>query len=118
MKKIMTLHVGLILAIILSFACLMFIGTRPSSGQSPKRTQYAARQELKKVRRTVDKQLQSNKKAQVQQRRQRILQNGNINNFYPPAYKVRWIIINNKAYLVFWHYSAHYGHYQRYMRVT
>ena len=97
---------------VLSILILLFAGNLFAADS------HSARQQLKKVRRTVDKQLQASKKAQVQQRRQRILQNGNINNFYPPAYKVRWIIINNKAYLVFWHYSAHYGHYQRYMRVT
>lgn len=114
MKKIMTLHLGLILAIILCFVCLMFFGSSYSSGQELRRNPYTARQ----VRRSVDKQLKDTKRAAVQQRRQRILQNGNINNFYPPAFKVRWIIINNRAYLMIQHYDAYHGYYYKYMRVV
>jgi len=81
------------------------------------KSSYAARQELKKVRRTIDKQLKKDKQAQIQQRREAILYNGNINNFYPRALKVEWIIINNRAYLIFRHYHSYYGYYNRYMRV-
>lgn len=117
MKKITLLHVGVILAILLSFVAFMMFGTGDADGAEPKRGTYAARQELKKVRRAVDKQTRTNKTAQVQERRQRILQNGNINNFYPRAFKVEWIIINNRAYLVFRHYHSYHGYYNRYMRV-
>ena len=97
---------------VLSILILLFAGNLFAADS------YSARQQLKKVRRTVDKQLQTNKKAQIQQRRQRILHNGNINNFYPKAFKVEWIIINNRAYLVFRHYHSYYGYYNRYMRVV
>ena len=37
------------------------------------------------------------RRAQVQQRRERILSNGNINNIYPKRFRVEWFIVNNKA---------------------
>jgi len=103
--------------ILLLIVALMIFASR-SDAASPKKGTYAARQELKKVRRAVDKQAKANKQTQIQERRQRMLQNGNINNFYPRAFKVEWIIINNRAYLIFRHYHSYYGHYNRYMRVT
>ena len=44
-------------------------------------------------------QAQKNKRDVIQARRDRILKNGNINNFYPKRFRVDWIIINNKAYM-------------------
>ena len=116
MKKIISLHAIVIAAAVLTFLALM-VFARNSDAASPKKGTYAARQELKKVRRAVDKQTKANKQAKIQARRQRILNNGNINNFYPRAFKVEWIIINNRAYLVFRHYHSYYGYYNRYMRV-
>jgi hypothetical protein len=117
MKKITIVHAAVILAVILSFIALMFFANSADAAQ-PKQGSYAARQELKKVRRAVDKQTKANKQAKIQERRSRIQYNGNINNFYPRAFKVRWIIINNRAYLMFSHYDPYYGYYQRYMRIT
>ena len=39
------------------------------------------------------------RKAQVQQRRDRIMQNGNIDNIYPRQFNVEWFVANNKAYM-------------------
>ena len=116
MKKIASIHLLVIVTAVLTFLALMIFANK-SDAASPKRGTYAARQELKKVRRAVDKQTKSDKQAQIQERRQRILQNGNINNFYPRAFKVEWIIINNRAYLIFRHYHSYYGYYNRYMRI-
>ncbi len=87
------------------------------SNRSDGANTYGERQRLKSVRRVVNKQLEQDRKEQVEQRRQRIQYNSNINNFYPRAFKVRWIIINNRAYLMFSHYHPYYGYYNRYMRV-
>lgn len=116
MKKIISLHALIIAAVVLTFVALMIFANK-SDAASPRKGTYAARQELKKVRRAVDKQTKTDKQAKVQERRQRILQNGNINNFYPRAFKVEWMIINNRAYLIFRHYHSYHGYYNRYMRV-
>ena len=97
---------------------VLFFSSGLYAADPPKKTSYTARQNLKKVRRTVDKQIQKNHRAQVQERRAQIQYNGNINNFYPRAFKVEWIIINNRAYLVFRHYHSYYGYYNKYMRVS
>ena len=115
MKKIISLHALVIAVVVLTFVVLM-VFARKSDAASPKQGTYAARQALKKVRQAVDKQAKEKKQVKIQERRQRILHNGNINNFYPRAFKVEWIIINNRAYLVFRHYHSYYGHYNRYMR--
>lgn len=116
MKKILSLHVLIIAAAVLALIAFMIFGGKADAAP-PKQGTYAARQALKKVRRAVDKQTKENKQAQIQERRQRILHNGNINNFYPRAFRVEWIIINNRAYLMFRHYHSYYGYYNRYMRV-
>lgn len=53
----------------------------------------------KASQRYTQAQAQKNKRDAVQARRDRILKNGNINNFYPKRFRVDWIIINNKAYM-------------------
>ena len=111
MKKIISLH-----ALIIAAAVLMICASK-SDAASPKNGTYAARQELKKVRRSVDKQMRKVKQEKVQERRAQIQYKGNINNFYPRAFRVEWIIINNRAYLMFRHYHSYYGYYNRYMRV-
>ena len=117
MKKIISLHVFLIAVAVLTFIALMLFASKSNAATSKPGT-YAARQELKKVRRAVNAQLEKNRKAEVQARRQRSLYKGNINNFYPRAFKVRWIIINNRAHLMFSHYRPYYGYYNRYMRIS
>lgn len=42
---------------------------------------------------------QKKQREAVQARRNRILQNGNVNNFYPKSFKIDWFIVNNKAYM-------------------
>lgn len=39
------------------------------------------------------------KRAEVAERRARIMRNGNINNRYPKKFQVEWFIVNNKAYM-------------------
>ena len=104
-----------IVSLLIAVAVLMLFASK-SDAANPKKGTYAARQELKKVRRAVDKQAKASKQAEIQERRQSILHNGNINNFYPRAFRVEWIIINNRAYLMFRHYHSYYGYYNRYMR--
>ncbi len=113
MKKILSVHVLTIIGVILTFLALMIFANKSDAANT-----YAERQRLKSVRRTVNKQLEQDKRERIQQRRQQIQYNGNINNFYPRAFKVRWIIINNRAYLMFSHYHPYYGYYNRYMRIT
>lgn len=112
MKKIASIHLLIIAAAVLTFVALMIFVSNSDAATS-KPGSYAARQELKSVRRAVNKQLEKSRREAVAERRQRIQYNGNINNFYPRAFKVRWIIINNRAYLMF----NHYGYYQRYIRI-
>lgn len=37
------------------------------------------------------------RRAQVQQRRDRILQKGNIDSVYPKKFRIEWFIVNNRA---------------------
>ena len=115
MKKIISIHLFLVAFVGLMLFCNKAYGYKavPSNPSA-----YAARQELKKARRAVNAQLEKARRAEVQARRQRALYQGNINNFYPRAFKVRWIIINNRAYLMFSHYHPYYGYYNRYMRIS
>ncbi len=39
------------------------------------------------------------RREQVQQRREKILKSGNIENAYPKKFNVDWFIVNNKAYM-------------------
>ena len=105
-----------IVSLLIAVAVLMLFASK-SDAANPKKGTYAARQELKKVRRAVDKQTRADRQTQIQRRREQIQYNGNINNFYPRAFKVEWIILNNRAYLVFRHYHSYHGYYNRYMRV-
>ena len=40
------------------------------------------------------------KSEAIAQRRARIMRNGNIQNVYPKPFNVRWILLNNRAYMV------------------
>tara|TARA_R100001509_G_scaffold142403_1_gene97781 strand:+ start:367 stop:588 length:222 start_codon:yes stop_codon:yes gene_type:complete len=39
------------------------------------------------------------KREAVAQRRQRIMRNGNIDNFYAKSFNIEWFVVNNKAYM-------------------
>lgn len=39
------------------------------------------------------------RREQVQQRRDRIMQNGNIQNVYPKKFNIDWFVVNNRAYM-------------------
>ena len=39
------------------------------------------------------------RRAQVQQRRSRIMNNGNIQNVYPKRFNIDWFVVNNRAYM-------------------
>lgn len=39
------------------------------------------------------------RREQVQQRREQILNNGNIEKVYPKRFKIDWFIVNNRAYM-------------------
>lgn len=82
MKKIAMAHVGLIIVIVLVFVALMIFGTPNARGAEVKRR--LTHQE---------------KKAVVQERRERILRNGNIENVYPKKFRIDWFLVNNKAYM-------------------
>ena len=72
-------HVGLIIALLLSFIALMIFGTsNANAGESISRRQ---------------------KREIVQERRDRIMRNGNIQNTYPKKFRIEWFLVNNKAYM-------------------
>ena len=41
----------------------------------------------------------NSRRAEVQKRRDRIMHNGNIENFYPKRFNIDWIVINNRSYM-------------------
>lgn len=41
----------------------------------------------------------NSRRAEVQKRRERILHNGNIDNFYPKRFSIDWIVVNNRSYM-------------------
>lgn len=43
------------------------------------------------------------RRAQIQQRRERVLKNGDIKTVYPRKFKIDWFVVNNRAYMgIFW----------------
>ena len=82
MKKIAMVHVGLIIVMLLVFVALMIFGTSDAKGAEVKR-----------------RMTQQEKRAIVQERRDKILRNGNIENVYPKKFRIDWFLVNNKAYM-------------------
>ena len=39
------------------------------------------------------------RRSEVQKRRDRIMHNGNIENFYPKRFSIDWIVVNNRSYM-------------------
>ena len=89
MKKICGLHLFLIIFIVLSFIVLMLFFSKSSHGA-----------DFQRSRPSVSRSSSVSRKELVKQRRERIMRNGNINNFYPKPFSVRWVIINNRSYLM------------------
>ena len=81
MKKIGMLHLGITLAIILSLISFIMLWTPRANGAE------------------IERISQQDKRKMVQQRREKILRNGNIDNFYPKKFKVEWFLVNNRAHM-------------------
>jgi len=75
MKKLYGLHVGIVLAIIITM-----LWTPPADAADRRSNPY--------------------KSKQVYERRQRIQKNGNINNFYKQPVRIDWVFINGRARMV------------------
>jgi hypothetical protein len=80
MKKICCLHLGLVLAIIIALIALIMLWV-PSADAADRRSNPY-------------------KSKQVYERRQRIQNNGNINNFYREPVRIEWAFINGRARMV------------------
>ena len=80
MKKICGLHLGIILAIIISLISLILFWAPDARADDRKTNPY--------------------KSKQVHERRQRILKNGNIENFYRKPVRVEWAFINGRSRMV------------------
>ena len=89
MKKICGLHLFLIIFIILSFIALMLFFSKSSHAANFQRSRPSA-----------SKSSSVSRKELVKQRRERIMRNGDINNFYPQPFSIRWVIINDRSYIV------------------
>ena len=43
------------------------------------------------------------RRAQIQQRRERVLKSGDIKTVYPKRFKIDWFVVNNRAHMgIFW----------------
>jgi hypothetical protein len=80
MKKICCLHLGLVLAIIIALIALIMLWVPIADGADRRSNPY--------------------KSKQVYERRQRIQNNGNINNFYREPVRIEWAFINGRARMV------------------
>jgi hypothetical protein len=80
MKKIGMLHLGIVLAIILSLITLIMFWAPEARGADRRSNPYRSKE--------------------VYERRQRIQQSGNINNFYQKPVRVEWAFINGRARMV------------------
>lgn len=77
MKKLYGLHLGIVLAIIIALISLIMLWT-PEAGAE-------------------DRRVNPYRSKKVYERRQRIVKNGNINNFYKQPIRVEWVFINGRA---------------------
>ena len=80
MKKLCGLHLGLVLAIIIALISLIILWVPDAKAEDRRENPY--------------------KSQQVYQRRQRIQQNGNINNFYRQPVRVEWALVNGRARMI------------------
>lgn len=80
MKKLCGLHLGLVLAIIIALISLIMLWVPDANAADRRENPY--------------------KSEQVYQRRQRIQQNGNINNFYRQPVRVEWVLVNGRARMI------------------
>ena len=80
MKKLCGLHLGLVLAIIIVLISLIILWVPDAKAEDRRENPY--------------------KSQQVYQRRQRIQQNGNINNFYRQPVRVEWALVNGRARMI------------------
>lgn len=80
MKKLYGLHLGIVLAIIIALISLIVLWTPEAKAEDKRDNPY--------------------KSEQVYKRRQRIQNNGNINNFYRNPVRVEWAFINGRSRMV------------------
>ena len=77
MKKLYGLHVGIVLAIIIALISLIMLWAPPADAADRRANPYRSKK--------------------VYERRQRIQQNGNINNFYKQPVRIEWVFVNGRA---------------------
>ena len=80
MKKILGIHIALILAIIIGLISLIMVWTPEARAEDKRDNPY--------------------KSEEVYKRRQRIQRKANVNNFYRQPVRVDWAFINGRARMV------------------
>jgi len=77
MKKLGILHIGIVVLIVVSFVYLILGWTPEAKGADRRENPYRS--------------------EQVYKRRQRILNNGNINSYYKQPVRIEWVFVNGRA---------------------